>query len=418
MRNFLFFLLFVVFTGNVQADIPDREKYDKFFAVDINEKLPTMEELQKYYSENHSRYDRKYDWHWDIGNLFDQTFRLTINEYGGTDKRVKAENEEALMMILEQMPSEYYQYIGPLLHTIPSISEKILNMPGIKETKNKFPTRIAPQLADVEDLEFLSPVFYFLLMPEVWSGNDTQLEQPKIKKSEIAVKSERNTALYEKIKQLVPAEQYYPDAKVKKGVDLSDLRTINITINSPLTSGDIKAFLKTIPELNKLQSDVLAMGRIYGAGALLDVWENETGRGLPVNGFKDLIYPCSRLLQKMRIAGDDKYLKHIVAKEGFTPEAWAYTCDKTIKAYRMITLSNQTVIALKSYALGVYDDEMRHFMSEKMIEIQHLNMQGALRMHEVPRHDILEAYKNRILLRDSFTAAKYSIISAPIFVSD
>jgi hypothetical protein len=49
-----------------------------------------------------------------------------------------------------------------------------------------------------------------------------------------------------------------------------------------------------------------------------------------------------------------------------------------------------------------------------MLEIQHLNYQAALRMHEVSRHDVLEAYKNRLLLRDSFKKAGYTIIAAPI----
>ena len=53
------------------------------------------------------------------------------------------------------MPPQMYEYIGPYLHTVPGIPEKVLNMPGIKETKNKFPSRIAPQLADIEDIEMI-----------------------------------------------------------------------------------------------------------------------------------------------------------------------------------------------------------------------------------------------------------------------
>ena len=50
--------------------------------------------------------------------------------------------------------------------------------------------------------------------------------------------------------------------------------------------------------------------------------------------------------------------------------------------------------------------------------MQFLNMQAALRMHEVPRHDVLEAFKNRKLLRDSFQQAEYNIIAAPIEISN
>jgi len=41
-----------------------------------------------------------------------------------------------------------------------------------------------------------------------------------------------------------------------------------------------------------------------------------------------------------------------------------------------------------------------------------------LRMHGAPRDDILEVYKNRQLLSDSFQNAKYSIIAAPIAISN
>ena len=67
--------------------------------------------------------------------------------------------------MLMMLPKEYYPYIGPMLHTFPGISDRILMLPGIKETKNKFPERIAPQLQGIEDLEFLSPHLYILLIP-------------------------------------------------------------------------------------------------------------------------------------------------------------------------------------------------------------------------------------------------------------
>ena len=54
---------------------------------------------------------------------------------------------------------------------------------SIKETKNKFPTRIAPQLADIEDLEFLSPYLYYLLMPEMWPENRRSPERRNRRRS-------------------------------------------------------------------------------------------------------------------------------------------------------------------------------------------------------------------------------------------
>ncbi|MBR1605042.1 MAG: hypothetical protein IJ660_02910 [Alphaproteobacteria bacterium] len=407
------FLCFVTITA--QAAIPNKEKYDKYFSLDLTAPLPSYEELQKNYTAKNTIYDRKYQWHWNIGNIFDTVFRATINQYGSTEKRIQQQNEKMLLDALSLLPPEYYQYIGPYLHTVPGISDKVLNLPGIKETKNKFPTRIAAHVENIPDIEYLSPYLYFLLMPEAW-GENPNIEQPKIQNKPI--KQIRNTELYETIKNIVPVEEFYPNAPEKKSVDLSDLRTKEITANSPLTSGDIKAFAKTLPELNELQDNIEVMARIYGAGSLLDYWENEQGKGLPVSSFKDLIYPCSRLLQKMRIAGEESWLRHKIAKYGFTTQEWAYTCDKTIRAYRLATISEGMSRSLKTYVLGAYDDEIRQILGEEKAEMQFLSMQAALRMHEASQHDVLEVYKNRKLLGDSFQAIGYSIIAAPVAVSN
>lgn len=417
MHNWQIFITAIMCLATVtaQATIPNKEKYDEYFSLDLSEPLPSYEELQKNYMNKNTIYDRKYKWHWNIGNIYDAVFRATINEYGSTEKRIKQKNEKMLLDALSLLPPEYYQYIGPYLHTVPGISDKILNLPGIKETKNKFPTRIAAHVEDIPDIEYLSPYLYFLLMPEAW-GENPNIEQPKPQIKPI--KQVRNNKLYETVKKLVPVEEFYPDAPKKPTVDLSDLRTINITADSPLTSGDIKAFAKTLPELNELQDDIGAMARIYSAGSLLDYWENEQKKGLPISSFKDLIYPCQRLVQKMRISGQEDWLKHKISKHGFTTEEWAYTCDKTIRAYRLATISEGMSKSLKSYALGLYDDEIRELLGDEKAEMQFLSMQAALRMFESSQHDMLEVYKNRKLLHDSFHEIGYAIIAAPVDVSN
>lgn len=136
--------------------------------MDIGQKLPPYEEMLKKYVADNRIVNRGYDFHWDIGNIFDSVFRMTIDYYGQTEKRIKNVHEDDLTALLSTVPPEYYQYIGPYLHTVPNMPEKILNMPGIKETKNRFPKRIARELEGIEDLEFVSPYLYYVLMPESW----------------------------------------------------------------------------------------------------------------------------------------------------------------------------------------------------------------------------------------------------------
>ena len=376
--------------------------------------LPKYEDLQQKYIIERRRYNRRYEYYWGIGNLFDNVFRATITDYGSSERRIRHEHEEDLLDMLSLIPKEYYQYIGPYLHTVPNMPEKVLNMPGIKETKNKFPTRIAPQLAGIEDLEFLSPYLYYLLMPEMWPENRIPQEMPVMKKS--SPKVEYDEKLYQKIRTLVPEDEFIPGAKPEVKVGNSDLRTIHPDVNSPLTSADIKAFARTLPKVYAIGENIYTMGRIYGAGNLLDIWEIENNIGLPMNSLKDIVNPCQRLVQKLRLAGLETNLRMAVGGEGFSPEEWAYTCDKTIKAYRMGMIRSGTLASIKAFQNGAYDEYLEETLGGKKADLQFATMQAMVEMYKAPLNDILEVRKNRKLLKKEFEAGKYRILGQPISV--
>ena len=402
---------FLLLSQNVEAATAD---FAKYFKVDMSMPLPKYEDLQQKYIIERRRYNRRYEYYWGIGNLFDNVFRSTITDYGSSERRIRHEHEEDLLDMLSLIPKEYYQYIGPYLHTVPNMPEKVLNMPGIKETKNKFPTRIAPQLAGIEDLEFLSPYLYYLLMPEMWPENRIPQEMPVMKKS--SPKVEYDEKLYQKIRTLVPEDEFIPGAKPEVKVGNSDLRTIHPDVNSPLTSADIKAFARTLPKVYAIGENIYTMGRIYGAGNLLDIWEIENNIGLPMNSLKDIVNPCQRLVQKLRLAGLETNLRLAVGGEGFSPEEWAYTCDKTIKAYRMGMIRSGTVASIKAFQNGAYDEYLEETLGGKKADLQFATMQAMVEMYKAPLNDILEVRKNRKLLKKEFEAGKYRILGQPVSV--
>lgn len=388
------------------------QDYAEYFKVDLDQPLPKYEELQQKYLVDNRNYNRRYDYHWDIGNIFDQVFRQTIDEYGSREKRLKHMHEDDLLEMLSMLPTEYYQYIGPYLHTVPNMPEKVLNMPGIKETKNKFPTRIAPQLQGIEDLEFLSPYLYFLLMPEAWPDNKDYMERPKPRIA--SPKVEYDDEFYARIKEIVPADEFQSGADKSVKTGASDLRTINPTLDSPLTSADVKAFARTLDNLDDFKG-IETMVRIYGAGTFLDLWEQENGKAIPVNALKDVVNPCQRLIQKLRIAGLEREFRIAIGGEGFNPKTWAYTCDKTIKAYRMGQLSSGMLSSVKAYKRGVYDAYIDS-LGDRKAEMQFSAMQSVIEMYQAPLNDILEVRKNRKLLREKFSKIKYRILGEPISV--
>ena len=401
----------MLLSQNVEAATAD---FAKYFKVDMSMPLPKYEDLQQKYIIERRRYNRRYEYYWGIGNLFDNVFRATITDYGSSERRIRHEHEEDLLDMLSLIPKEYYQYIGPYLHTVPNMPEKVLNMPGIKETKNKFPTRIAPQLAGIEDLEFLSPYLYYLLMPEMWPENRIPQEMPVMKKS--SPKVEYDEKLYQKIRTLVPEDEFIPGAKPEVKVGNSDLRTIHPDVNSPLTSADIKAFARTLPKVYAIGENIYTMGRIYGAGNLLDIWEIENNIGLPMNSLKDIVNPCQRLVQKLRLAGLETNLRLAVGGEGFSPEEWAYTCDKTIKAYRMGMIRSGTLASIKAFQNGAYDEYLEETLGGKKADLQFATMQAMVEMYKAPLNDILEVRKNRKLLKKEFEAGKYRILGQPVSV--
>ncbi len=392
------------------------QDYAKYFKIDVNAPLPSFEELAQKYANPNDFYDRKYDFGWNISEIFDEIFRIRITANGKREKRIPFEEEELLLNMLENVPKEIYPYIGPYMHTVPGMPERILNLPGIKETKNKFPDRIAPQLADIPDLEFLSPSLYFILMPEAWPQNLPRREIPNMYPS--YPKVEYNADFYKKLKKLVPVENFFPDSNKAKKITRSDFRTLDATQTSLLTAADVKAFADTLDDVREFANRDNNFLNTYNAGIFLDMYEVENGTGIRHNNqIKDQVNPCQRLIQKIKILGKSKEneFQTLIGKKGFTLETWAYTCDKTIKAYRVSKINRATIKELNAFAKGLYMPEIKAFNLQSQ-NFQMSTIQGILEMYKAPMSDVLEVKKNRPILDEKFKKMKYLLVSSPIAV--
>ena len=401
----------LAFAFAAQAAVEKKVNFD--VDMDIGKKLPPYEEMLKKYIADNRIVDRKYDYHWDIGNVFDNVFRLTIDYYGQTEKRIKNPHEDELAALLSVLPPEYYQYIGPYLHTVPNMPERILNMPGIKETKNQFPKRIARELEGIEDLEFLSPYLYYVLMPESWPDYRQTME--KVPRPSTRAKVVHDPAFFEKIKALVPDDEFLPGAEKQDKVSASDLRTLEPTKNGLLTAADVRAFTRTLDKVNAFTKDLKIYDRINTAGTLIDVWEKEHGTGTQVSLLKDMVNPCQRMVQKIRYAGLEREFAKIVNAEGFDTTGWAYTCDKTVKAYRVSMLTRSVVAGILMYQQGVYD-AFRDIAGKRIGDLQRETIQAILEMYEAPTADVLETRKNRGELGRKIIDNNQFIGNAPILV--
>lgn len=407
MKKYILLFL-MLFALPVKSEIPD---FTKYFEVDLDAPLPDLKKLQKEYIRVTEIYEPRYIVSWDMGPVFDRVWRDVITSYGSSEKRIKATGEEDLTEIIATLPKEFYPYIGPFLHSVPGIPEKILNMPGIKETKNKFPERIAPQLAGIEDLEFLSPYLYILLMPEMWPENQKPIETPKRRRAKIP-QTPLNQEFYDNVFKSVP-NGGFGGANARGERPLEDkLRTLKVTKTSPLTSADIIAFTNTLDgvlEFATLDNKF----KLVQAGALLDYYETKNGTALDMNTLKDIVNPCQRLALKVKWAGLETEFSKSLAKEGFNLKDWALTCDKTIKAYRTILVSDGKLASLQLYKRGVYNAYIES-LKPKWRDRQFATMQGVLEMYKTNRNDVIEALKNETAIKEKLRPFGSLMLTSPL----
>lgn len=359
MLKIILTVFFVLgFIGNVKADISEyRHSFDVKMDMDISDLGKYIEKIRKMAQV----YDKGYESRFYMGNKFNKEFSRVIKTYGASEGRLKTSYEDDLLEMILMLPKEMYQYIGPMLHEVPTMPEKILNLPGIKETKNKFPEDIADKYKGIEDIEFLSPSLYIVLMPQMWEKKRQDLDKPE---NIPAIKPKTPMFLPDYLKNndssSIPQAEKKPssaNAKAGKNPVNMERRTIFPSLTSPLTTKDAEAVLVTFDKINEWgrQNNMKNSMAIIRAGFLLNMIEKDGANPLQQSELKDLVNPCQNLVLKTRIGGVYHSFSKIVAQEGFTPEEWAYTCDKTIKAFRAAKANHAMAYAVRFHRNGYYD---------------------------------------------------------------
>lgn len=399
----------ILLCSAVRAGVSD---FAGYFDIDLEkDKLPTLAELEVLLLKEDD-YNKKYGSFYDLLDDFDQEFYTTLAAYGTQEKRMKGVSEDLYLEFLAMLPKKYYQYVGPALWEVPNMSDKVLNLPGIKETKNKFPTRIASQLKDVENLEFLSPSYYFLLMPEAWPGYREKIEMPQMTPYHPKVKYDPQ--FYALLKKLVVPEKYMPGYKAEAKFDKTDLRTLYPDKDTILTAADIKAFISTVDAVEDWANNDNNAFLLARVGTMLSLYEkqDERGRFVPA-GLADLVNPCARLVQKTRLVGKERELAMIVGKSGFTLNEWAYTCDKSIKAYRLANIRSDVVASLRGFKRGLYDGQLLGVSPLTSI-IRFSLMQGIIKAYEAPLSDVMAYRKNREEFDDMLFRHDFNLFGVPV----
>ena len=410
MKLIQIILIYLIFVAPAYAGNAD---FAHYFEVDLEQdKLPSLQELRQNFQQNRD-YNTKYSILFDLQGDFEPDFYKAIASYGMMEKRLKPQQEDLLIDAIKQIPSKYYQYIGPQLFLVPGMSEKVLNLPGIKETKNQFPTRIAEEVKDIKDIEFLSPWLYFLLMPVAWPSYDEKIEYPHVPLYFPKIKY--NPRFYAAIKKLVPPDNYAPNGTPVPQSDRDNLRTLFPTRNSTLTSGDVKAVIDTLDNIENWIKQPDNQFQLAKLNIMLATYEMQDDIGqYAISEIRNMVNPCSRFVQQVRIMGREREIYNLIAPKGFTLNEWAYTCDKTIKAYRLSHINYGVLQALRLYQRGVYD-HMYDSYSPQFRNVQLAVMQAYVKGYQAPLIDVLAVKKNRRELDSKIKQNNYTIFGHPVF---
>lgn len=255
------------------------------------------------------------------------------------------QTEDQIYDLIVKMPPIYYQYIGPYLHTVPYLPDRILNIPGIKETKDTFPTRIAPQMQEYVKKygKDMSKYYYIFLMPEAWEKPKKENQYLKSFEDEIPLddiprKNRRVFSLLDVYPMPDPKDFQNGKALIKQFRPQTPKN--KVTATSPLTEGDVEAALSSFETIEK------TMGTNRFDDFHTALRDKSMGE---MNLMEELRNPFKTTVEKIKTLPDAAKFEKAVAKHGFTLEGWGYTVDKILKARRVATITPNNAYAVSLY---------------------------------------------------------------------
>ena len=333
--TFLRILLYVCAAFASDAD-------DKYY-IEINEKIPDVRNLQKKLMQENSEYNRHFSFRWNMPQEFDASFKNIYQTISADERHLSSMTENQIFEMLKTTPKEFYPYIGPYLHTIPQLTGRILDIPGIKETKNQFPKKIDERFQNIEDIEYASPHLYINLVPADILSNWENKEQPELEIPEYQpLRRQRiNNDFLQNALNQTPLNNYVSSQNRQKNAGIRHYITDE---NTPLSGADVVAFANTLSDLTdfNLQNQAKFISTAY----IISSWEENRGGQEGFYFYKQVANPCHGIVRNVKWNNMSEEFQKIIGKNGFGLSDWAQTCEKTLKAYRRASLSEAMAIML------------------------------------------------------------------------
>lgn len=413
MKKILYALLFCLYAVPTQAQL---KSFMHIYDVDLNENIPYIWRVHEDYKKDNAHYDRKYDFKWRIPTVFNSDFRQKIRTFGSVEKRFNNPDEEEILRDIQRMPKVMYPYIGPMLHNMRGLSGKILDLPGIKETKNKFPDKIASRLRDIPNIEFVTPDLYLYLSPQFWGEDLNTLEFPKeLMEPEETPKIRINPEFIRRVREKVKVSDFYPGAKPK--VPSLGLRNYNADKNTPLSGADVQAFLNTFEGLEKFSKTKDNELNLIMMDSLINYWDDKNGTDKHVSFLKSVVNPCQTIVRKVKWASLRSQFQDAIGSEAFGLDDWAYTCDKVIKACRIISMKQAHIAIINALRRGypyTQLDKLNYTPEERLR--QRYFLEAIVHMYDSNPNDVAAVRPFYKQITEKFLKLDYLYVGTPFIM--
>ena len=366
------------------------KEYNHLYEYNLDEEIPPLYRLEREYKKSYSNYRWNYDFRWNMSSFFNSEFKQNITLFGTSEKRLANADEDAILRQLKKIPKPFYQYIGPLIHTMRGLSGKVLDLPGIKETKHQFPTHIASRFKDVPYIELTSPHLYMYLNPVLWGEDMASIETPQIAKQprKKRPRVRINPEFMQRIKAKVRAIDYADKGRRKTVAEL-DLRHFNPDRNTPLSKADVRAFARTLDGLDNFRKEGEHEKTLIMVESLMNYWDVKNGIPEESLLFRQIVNPCQNFVRKIQWSGLQGEFQTVIGQQGFGLKDWAYTCDKVVKAWRVHNAPSGMIWAARQQKKGAVYPLFEPFLVTEQEKTQmHYILDSLARMYTTKAEDI------------------------------
>ena len=112
---------------------------------------------------------------------------------------------------------------------------------------------------------------------------------------------------------------------------------------------------------------------------------------------------------------ETEFLK-LIGEKGFTANSWAYTCDKTIKAFRTANISLGMIAPVQNYQNKIYNKEFADIIDYEDMQMQYAVMQSVAEMYRTNMQDVMEVRREKKFIYDEIIKIKSILIDSPLMI--